>query len=92
LLTDPEHEYVNPLEDKRVELTEKAAGKLVQLIQDIVTGDAEMLRLAPYEDPGAKRPSGVPLPTGEQAEKSRVRLAARRHPNLGWLFHFGPVS
>ena len=38
LLIDAEHEFVNPFEDKRVELTEKAAGKLIRLIQDIVRG------------------------------------------------------
>ena len=92
LLTDAEHQYVNPIEDKRVEITSVAAAKLLQLIQDITVGDAEMLRQAPYEEPGRKRPARVPQPKGEEAEKSRVRLAARRHLNLGWFFGFGPLG
>ena len=91
-MTDAEHRFVEPFEAKRVELSDKAAGKLVQLMQDIVAGDAEMLRQAPYEGSRAKRPSGWPPPTGDEAEKSRVRLAVRKHLRLASLFGFGPVG
>ena len=70
LLIDAEHEFVNPFEDKRVELTEKAAGKLIRLIQDIVTGDGRCC---------ARHPTRSPARSGRVASPPRPGRRPRSH-------------
>jgi hypothetical protein len=93
-LTNTEHGFVNPIENARIEMSIKAVGKLVGMIQDIVTGDPDLLRSKEPDDPARKsrsRSVGKAAPTPDD-QKRKVRLAVRRHLNLGYLFHWDNSS
>jgi len=97
-LTPVEHAYVNTLEDKRVSMSLTALQKLVQLRQDIITGNPD-LQLHPE---GKRKESDMPKLTGDAEQDAKVRKEiqekdfARRTAikdlNLGSFFTKGAIN
>jgi hypothetical protein len=70
-LTPEQHAFINEFDEERIRFSVIAAGKLVELMTDIVAGDPELLRSewAPVKN-----------------EKTRVRNAVVKHLNIQSLF------
>src|SRR6185369_9034822 len=97
-LTPVEHAYVNTLEDKRVSMSLTALQKLVQLRQDIITGNPD-LQLHPE---GKRKESDMPKLTGDAEQDAKVRKeiqekdfarrTAIKELNLGSFFTKGAIN
>jgi hypothetical protein len=96
-LTEAENRFVDPPERRRMDMSLAAVKKLVEMIQDIVTGDPDLLRSTneTQNKPIGQKAAGNSK-TGEASvatgEKERVRRAVRQHLNLGYDFGWGRSS